>query len=233
MCWRTRSFSGWVSDQFHPASSGCEKNCQHQCFVLGGRVGNKGLFWPMGLMDCGSLSTQTPHRHCSVDSPFVPWTIPKFSFHHGKDTAGGVSLSSLIIVWWLKLLLLTHSYLHPQVWHLQPPMANPGFSQKWWPRGMDMPFHMCEGKILLLNDLPWSNAKKNTRTAVLMKKYQVHVFVCEAHVCMWSFMAYCGYSGFDADTEVPQLRFLSQFALLQYICMSDNPMENPSNNNGP
>ena len=54
-----------------------------------------------------------------------------------------------------------------------------------------------------------------------------------AHVCMWSFMAYSGYNGFDADTQVPQLRFLSQFALLQYICMSDNPMENPSNNNGP
>lgn len=112
MCWRTRSFSGWVSDQFHPASSGCEKNCQHQCFVLGGRVGNKGVFWPMGLMDCGSLSTQTPHRHCSVDSPFVPWTIPKFSFHHGKDTAGGVSLSSFNHCLVIKTTA-THSFLSP------------------------------------------------------------------------------------------------------------------------
>lgn len=184
MCWRTRSFSGWVSDQFHPASSGCEKNCQHQCFVLGGRVGNKGVFWPMGLMDCGSLSTQTPHRHCSVDSPFVPWTIPKFSFHHGKDTAGGVSLSSFNHCLVIKTTA-THSFLSP------PPSLAPATSngQSWFFTKMVTPRDgYAFSHVWRKNPSPEQFTMKQRKRK--HKNCSPNEEIPSARVCMWSTCLY-------------------------------------------
>ena len=66
------------------------------------------------------------------------------------------------------------------VWHLQPPMANPGSTSRFhklWFLGKNA----CHEASPLKQ--PHQKTKKN---AVLMKKYQVHMHF------LWRFMGYCG-----------------------------------------
>ena len=168
MCWRTRSFSGWASDQFHPASSGCEKNCQHQCFVLGGLCRKQSCFF--GLL---GLVILIINSNASIDSPS--------QLNHPEKIAEHV-IFLFIYFLWLKLLLLTHSYLPPKfgTCNLQWPILV--FHKNGGPEGWICLF-TCVKEIVPLNHLNEATQKKH-------KNCSPNEEIPSAHVCMWSTCLY-------------------------------------------